>query len=344
MHTKGSLSVSVIGVHSNFWEEDIVLCVLKNLTKITHVSDISKADIVILGPYQYIKSNFVNKNGYISKIKSFLKSRFESRPNLISSLRSTLDPCRKQIWLHVSGEAPNINSLSSFLNSNCDYGIGHELIQNNNYTYMPHWFQSIDWSFQGFYRSENAFTRFGRPINIIELTSGHSNMVLKQKNKRCAVISSHLTSPRDVLIKELEKIMPVDIFGINGSGPPQKKCTRFKREILSEYSFNLCPENRLYPGYITEKIPEAFASGSYPIGWYLSTNEIKFNSQAHTNVSSFGDKSLSGDGILASEIDIIYSSIIQNGIPPLISQKFSLEPVIGLVSRVISDAISRKNL
>ena len=56
------------------------------------------------------------------------------------------------------------------------------------------------------------------------------------------------------------------------------------KEILKKYAFNLCPENSLYPGYYTEKIPEAFLSKSLPISWADSNINCDFNDKSFVNL------------------------------------------------------------
>ena len=38
-----------------------------------------------------------------------------------------------------------------------------------------------------------------------------------------------------------------------------------KFEVTAKYKFNFCPENSVFPGYVTEKIFDAFAAGSVPV-------------------------------------------------------------------------------
>jgi hypothetical protein len=45
-----------------------------------------------------------------------------------------------------------------------------------------------------------------------------------------------------------------------------------KTEFLTQYQFNLCPENSNYEGYVTEKIFEAIQGGCIPIYWGSNNN------------------------------------------------------------------------
>ena len=67
---------------------------------------------------------------------------------------------------------------------------------------------------------------------------------------------------RNIIGHALEKIGRVDYFGAAYGRP-----IRDKRSLMNEYRFMICPENDLYPGYVTEKAMEAWLSGAVPIWW-----------------------------------------------------------------------------
>ena len=51
----------------------------------------------------------------------------------------------------------------------------------------------------------------------------------------------------------------------------------FKKDLIKNYKFSFCPENSIYPGYVTEKIPEVYASKSIPITWIDQIFRMIFN-------------------------------------------------------------------
>ena len=53
----------------------------------------------------------------------------------------------------------------------------------------------------------------------------------------------------------------VDIFG------SQTRPVRHKSETMKNYKYALCFENSYHPGYITEKIFDAFSAGTIPLYW-----------------------------------------------------------------------------
>jgi hypothetical protein len=83
-------------------------------------------------------------------------------------------------------------------------------------------------------------------------------------------------------------------FTVNGYGPYFNKNISHhnfnplsKKEILKKYAFNLCPENSLYPGYYTEKVPEAFLGQSLPLTWADNNINHDFNEKSFVNLLNY---------------------------------------------------------
>ena len=196
---------------------------------------------------------------------------------------------------------------------------------------MPHWYQSIDWADSAVPRHPRAFYRLGKPIAIDELTTGIPASAFTDHQRKCALINSHMTSPRDIFYRQIKNIMSCDVYGGGGI-----KINLSKRDILSDYNFNLAPENTLYPGYITEKIPEAFASGTFPIGWYLNGLDDEFSCNSHLNLATLGSLPFTGDNdMLSIKLAAITMTMKRDGIPPLLNKEPSLDNVISLLERFI---------
>ncbi len=321
-----NFKIHLLNTYLGFVNEDLILSFLLRNYSCELVTNISEANIVIRGVFPARLSLF--RRG-ISVLSNKLNDILNNASQL--SVRQLVDPGRRQLWIHISGEKPNLNTFSSFYNSECDIGIGHETINNNNYVRMPNWYQSIDWADSGVPRDQNAYYRFGKPISLDELTTGISSASFSKNKQNCALINSHLTAPRDLFCMQIKKIMPLDIYGQVGL-----KTDQCKRDILKNYNFNLAPENTLYPGYVTEKIPEAYACGVFPIGWYLDGVDKEFSEESHLNLATFGPYAFCvEDDSLHSALQEIVLRTAKEGVPPLLPQKPSLDPMIALIERAI---------
>jgi hypothetical protein len=106
---------------------------------------------------------------------------------------------------------------------------------------------------------------------------------------KAALFCSHLREPRKLLYKTVSRVIEVHGFGpyFDSSIPDHHNSGFGKKDVLGNFAFNLCPENGLYPGYCTEKIPEAFAAGCLPITWVDGNVAVDFNPEAFINMQAF---------------------------------------------------------
>lgn len=166
-----------------------------------------------------------------------------------------------------------------------DFAISHDLdIDSDRHFRLPYWMETIDWSHEGLVGNRNP--RYGELLKLERLQAPLGDQFLKRAQK-AVLITSHLREPRAACLLALQELMPVD-----GMGPYFNKDIKHhhtsdfrKSDILQQYAFNLCPENGMYPGYVTEKIPEAFAAGCLPITFVDESVRVDFNSKAFMNLA-----------------------------------------------------------
>ncbi|ULO02443.1 glycosyltransferase, family 10 [Campylobacter sp. RM5004] len=121
--------------------------------------------------------------------------------------------------------------------------------------------------------------------------------LLKYKSKFCAFIvtSPSNFSPRDEFFKKLCNYKKVDSGGrhlnnIRGYiGDRYNDFTKSKIEWLKNYKFNICFENSYHPGYITEKIFQAFSAGCIPIYWGDPRIDDIINPKSYININKFSN-------------------------------------------------------
>jgi hypothetical protein len=93
-----------------------------------------------------------------------------------------------------------------------------------------------------------------------------------KKSKFCALIASHDdTGIRTPLYELISKVAPIDCPGklFHNDNSLKELFVDDKAKYLQQYKFNICPENSISPGYVTEKIFQALYSSCIPIytGW-----------------------------------------------------------------------------
>lgn len=166
-----------------------------------------------------------------------------------------------------------------------DYSISFDLnIQSENHFRLPYWMEMIDWSHEGVIGNQNP--RYGQLLKFDRLMQPLGNNFLS-RNWGAAFLSSHIREPRKTLFDAVHKVIPVTGFGahFNKNIEDHHRSGFFKHSLLQDFAFNLCPENGMYPGYYTEKIPEAFYAQCLPITWADENVKIDFNPNAFINLA-----------------------------------------------------------
>jgi hypothetical protein len=171
-----------------------------------------------------------------------------------------------------------------------DYSIGYDYSsdQKRNFRF-PYWMESIDWSHEGIIRSKPL--RLNKYLSINRLLSPLGDDFIRKRNGRCAAFFGHLREPRKQMLAALKETFVVDGFGkaFDSQIKNSQSSGFYKDTVLRDYSYNLCPENSIYPGYYTEKIPEAFANGCLALGWADSNVRSDFNPDAFINLLDYAD-------------------------------------------------------
>jgi len=264
---------------ATLWVDDLrdslIFKLIKNISnKEIQIVPLKQSDIVIFGPYDTfsLKRRFSN----------FAKRKFKNIENIFPNidlylLSRKIKPIRI-FYSHENYPFPKIKY---------DFAITTHLgISNDKHLRFPLWKELIDWSHFGIKRALSRFIkRFDNYYNIKDLILPQGDTFLKKERKIC-LFTSHLEEPRKTMYSNFSKDFIVDGYGPHFN----KKITHHnndelsKKEILKKYAFNLCPENSLYPGYYTEKVPEAFLSKSLPLSWMDTNVNCDFNDKSFVNL------------------------------------------------------------
>ena len=143
----------------------------------------------------------------------------------------------------------------------------------------------------------------------------------KMPSKYASVVAGNPEPMRMAFINFLRLKAEVDIYGKLG------KEIENKSECISQYKFNLAFENDLYPGYVTEKIFDAWLSKTIPI-WRGLDSEEYLNREAFVDVTSlsFPDIFSTMQNIAASSD--IYDSYVSS---PILKRRFDFRELINKI-------------
>ena len=189
----------------------------------------------------------------------------------------------------------------------------------------------FDWTHEGV-PSENV-ERFGPPVEIEQLMRPLGDQ--SDRQPRAVVISSHLKEPRATLINAVKSVMEIDCYGGAFASTDRRSKQGFlKVDVCRDKQFALCPENSMYPGYYTEKIPDAFASGCIPITWCDESVGHDFNPNAIINMARFASAGYASglrEALQPNALEVLREQ-------PLLASRPSLDGIKEFLLRITAEA------
>ena len=260
------------------FRKSILFHLIENLTKKKiEIVSLKKSDIIVFGPYD----TFTLKR----KISNFLQKKFNFIDNIFPNIDLyLLDRKIKPIRIFYSHENYPLSNIKCDFSVTSNFGLGHKA-----HLRLPLWKELINWSHLGIDRKVDTFIkRFNSFYNIQDLMSPQGDLFLKKERKIC-LLSSHLNEPRGNMLFHFSKNFIVDGYGpfFDKNIKNHNSSAFTKIEVLKKYAFNLCPENSLYPGYYTEKVPEAFLGKCLPLAWADNNIYQDFNEKSFINLLNY---------------------------------------------------------
>jgi hypothetical protein len=276
------------------FRKSILFYLIENLSKKEiEIVSLKKSDIIVFGPYDIFSLK--------RKISNFLKKKFNFIDNIFPNIDLyLLERKIKPIRIFYSHENYPLANIKYDFSVTSNFGFGNKV-----HLRLPLWKELINWSHLGIDRKADTFIkRFNSFYNVQDLMSPQGDLFLKKERKIC-LLSSHLNEPRENMLFHFSKNFIVDGYGpFFDKNIKNHNSSQFtKIEILNKYAFNLCPENSLYPGYYTEKVPEAFLGKCLPLTWADNNIYQDFNEKSFINLLNYSkDNYLEISNLLKDEI------------------------------------------
>ena len=193
-------------------------------------------------------------------------------------------------------------------------------------------FDQDDYAHQNFYlplwqlNIRNSQTSYISPQ--LESPYHPSNFLVKRRLESvpqkfaCAFIGN-LEPYRMRAISALRNFGQVDVYG-----KPFGKFVPDKKLVAREYKFVVAFENDFFPGYVTEKLFDAYACNAVPLYWGGFGNDISINRNAFLNASDFPsleEFSYHAGNLTDLEWAAMYEQPLLNELPDFVKvQKFLL--------------------
>ncbi len=174
----------------------------------------------------------------------------------------------------------------------------------------------------------------GRPITIDEMLKTRE-VNFKQRKKFCVAFIGKAYPFRMQAIAALSSIGKVDVYGgiARNAG---KKAALEKFETSQQYKYVFSFENDLFPGYVTEKAFEAWATGAIPLYWgadsagYLNQRAL-LNLESFKNLEAYVERV----GEVASDAHT-WNSIASQ---PILARRPNLDEVLTVLRRALAPLV-----
>lgn len=202
------------------------------------------------------------EKGFDIKIQSVFKNRFtrllESRfPRLarvagwaLETISLTPNP-KKPVVIWYTGEnlrPPISQKTKAFLSFDQDTFSGKNV-------YLPLIYLRL------LFQTEFSKANVGKGFELDDLVSPRVSDWKSRTNFACAFINN-AEPTRLRAVQALSTIGQVDVFG-----KVANRALPDKYQTAKNYKFMICFENGIYPGYVTEKLLDAYVCGAIPIYW-----------------------------------------------------------------------------
>lgn len=142
---------------------------------------------------------------------------------------------------------------------------------------LPYWMTCINWWPDKYYPSNYVGG------NIVDISQYPRKITLEaaEDRKFCSIVASNGVPNRLDIVNTLSVIDNIDCYG----SAFNNRSDRNKIDIIKDYNFNICYENSIGTGYVTEKLFEALLAGTVPIYWGSEFCHKDFNSAAFVDTT-----------------------------------------------------------
>lgn len=211
---------------------------------------------------------------FTKKLKAYILSKL-SNNGMVSWLNSQQGiriPSSKNefnIWVTFENRRPPHSNYDLTLSFDCDSMNGHNF-------YFPLIFQYMD--IRGI---NSTYAKHKISPNAAMLKRDISKVQLLQKN---SFLVSFINNPHPTRLKALHALSEID--KVVTYGRSVNNYAEDKISTSEEFWFSLCFENDLYPGYVTEKVLEAWLGWTIPLYWGDDVSGI-LNPKAIINLANF---------------------------------------------------------
>lgn len=234
------------------------------------------------------KQKRVRFTGYYPESKKHFENyyftdffQFKSKP-ILSSIAPTIEffsvwnnvrkkaqDSKAAIKVFFTGECVHsdvfseFNEFEDYFLNIVDVSFGFDDIKAENYIRYPLWILYLF--------DQPEFSKDKIKQRIDKINSDFSKKALAQKTKDCAIIARHDKNGIRSTIFEAAQNAGLRISSAGSWNHNDDSLwndfSNDKQKYLEQFRYTICPENFDYDGYVTEKLFQAFLSGTIPLYW-----------------------------------------------------------------------------
>ena len=142
---------------------------------------------------------------------------------------------------------------------------------------IPLWLMQIDWFDK---------VNYTNPQYVIPSSELDQNKwIQKEKDKFCCAVFNNADNRRVSMVEALRNYKPVETFGKPFGNWFYGEDIKYDK--ISQYKFNICFENAIYPGYYTEKLIHAKCAGCIPLYYADHHSHLDFNPKSFINLYDY---------------------------------------------------------
>lgn len=252
----------------------------------------------------------INFNSSPEEADIIMASSFGDRKRSVTNLKAT------RIFYTGENERPDLDF--------CDYSLSFDFDTYGGRNFrLPHWFLYINW-----WNTPNF------PHARISLDQLYTNPIPEDvwnRKEFCSIVIGNPVQNRLEVASKLNAYKPVHGYG-RVFGNFYEGC---KVNLLENYKFNICFENSITDGYVTEKLLEAKVAGCIPIYYGDPSVKIDFNEKCFINYRNFE----SSDALV--ENVILLNECKENFIEMVSQPLFTTPPTLGPLKEFLVDKFKR---
>ena len=133
------------------------------------------------------------------------------------------------------------------------------------------------------------------------------------------------------IINKLNTYKQVEGYGkVHSNRIPEGE--KIKMDIISNYKFNICFENSIYPGYFTEKLLHAKIAGTIPLYRADNTMNLDFNENCCLNLNKLSYNEILNRVIELDNSNELFKKIVSE---PIFNNKIDLNEIINKIKTII---------